>query len=141
MEICIQAIDCDRLLWECQLWSVDKPLDKMVIGGNKKVWRLDGPDGLIALIMKKINRVWPDIGAITLASCRVKEDSGATHYLSETITTLLVKRQMEMLQAEEEEQMMQKMEGMSINRRAPKVVEEDEEDEELTKMMNEYLIV
>ncbi len=140
MELCVEAIDCDKLLWECKLWSMDKPLDKIIIGGNKKVWRLDGPDGLIALIMKKINRVWFDQARISLVKCLVKEDSGATHYLTVTLEKLIKEREMQMLQAEQEEQMMQKMGGMSINK-APPPREEEDDDEELTRMVNEYLIV
>jgi hypothetical protein len=92
MELFVHAEDCDRLLWECRLWAGDKPLDTVTIGGDSKVWRLDKEDGLIALIMAKVESVWPYHNKITLGKCTVKGDPEAARYISMHLIRLLEER-------------------------------------------------
>ncbi len=92
IELYIEAEDSERLLWECRIWSKDDEFNKHVIGGDSKVSLLDGDRGLIKLIMKKIDRIWPDDPQLKLVHCKVKEDAPAAEYLRNTIKGLLKER-------------------------------------------------
>lgn len=92
MELFVHAEDCERLLWECRIWSGDKPLDRVTVGGNSKVGFLDGDDGLVALIMAKVEFLWPHHNKITLGRCTVKGDPESARYIAQCLIRLLEER-------------------------------------------------
>lgn len=88
IELHIEAKDHNKKhkLWEARLNDGDEIYN---VGGGVLVPLLDGEDGLITLIVRKIRSVWPT-EEVRVTKCHIPQEAHTAKYLMETVNRLLV---------------------------------------------------
>lgn len=102
IEITIEAEDSEKLMWSAIL--CDGVTEYMVDGGGggeraiekRAIQFLDGDKGLVALIMERVEIVWPDEPDIRVTKCLVKEGTGAA-YLKTAVQKKLDARKLKLM--------------------------------------------